>query len=119
MLDVGGGDPYVRVFDKQEDMVYAYPFVYRGFLHVYKDGGIYGASAADEFMIYKVKFDKNKQEETIILNETSEENESGQIAKVWYVKGKKVTEEEFNKFSLNYSRADKMLKITKPCFSSF
>lgn len=102
MLDVGGGDPYVRVFDKQEDMVYAYPFVYRGFLHVYKDGGIYGASAADEFMIYKVKFDKNKQEETIILNETSEENESGQIAKVWYVKGKKVTEEEFNKFRDEY-----------------
>jgi hypothetical protein len=102
MLYAGGGDPYVRVFDKQEDMVYAYPFVYRGFLHVHEDGGIYGASAADEFMIYKVKFDKNKQEETIILNETSEETESGQIERVWYVKGKKVTEEEFYKFLDEY-----------------
>lgn len=107
MLDVGGGDPFVRVFDKQEDMVYAYPFVYRGFLHVYEDGGIYGASAADQFMIYKVKFDKNKQEETIILDKTSEETKSGQFEKVWYVKGKRVTEEEFNKFLDEYWDRDK------------
>lgn len=96
-----------KVFDKQENMVYAYSFVYRGFLHVYEDGGIYGASAADQFMIYKVKFDKNKQEETIILDKTSEETKSGQFEKVWYVKGKRVTEEEFNKFLDEYWDRDK------------
>ncbi len=107
MLYLGGGDPYMRVFDKQEDMVYAYPFVYRGFLHVYEDGGIYGASAADQFMIYKVKFNKNKQEETIILDATSEETESGQFAQAWYVKGQKVTEEEFLKFCDEYFEKNK------------
>ena len=82
-----------KVFDKQEDMVYAYSFVYRGFLHVYKDGTIDSASAADTFNFYKLKFNKNKCEEIIIADSTWEEDE-----KVWYIDEKKVTEEEFYNF---------------------
>lgn len=61
-LYLGSVEPYMRVFDKQEDMVYAYPFVYCGFLHAYEEGCIYGASAVAQFIIYKVKFNKNKEE---------------------------------------------------------
>ena len=82
-----------KVFDKQEDMVYAYSFVYRGFLHVYKDGTIDSASAADTFNFYKLKFNKNKCEEIIIADSTWEEDE-----KVWYIEEKNVTEEEFYNF---------------------
>lgn len=95
------------VFDKQEDMVYAYPFVYRGFLHVYEDGGIYSASAADQFMIYKVKFNKSEQEETILMDETVEETESGKIVRAWYAQGEKVSEEDFRNFSDEYFEKNK------------
>lgn len=82
-----------KVFDKQENMVYAYSFVYRGFLHVYEDGTIDSSSAADTFYYYKLKFNKEKCEETVIADSTWVEDE-----KVWYIEGKKVTEEEFYNF---------------------
>lgn len=91
--NMNGNCVSTKVFDKQEDMVYAYSFIYRGFLHVYKDGAIDTSSGADTFDFYKVKFNKNKKEETIIADSTWEKDE-----KVWYVEKKKVTEEEFYNF---------------------
>lgn len=99
-----------KIFDKQEDMVYAYSFVYRAFLHVYKDGTIDSSSGADAFEYYKLKFNKNKKEETIIAESTSEKTDSGQYMTVRYVEGKKVTEEElYSYINEKYARNTEIL----------
>ena len=94
---------FIEVFDKQEDNVYAYAFPYRGFKTIYADGGIEGSSGADVNCYRKIKFNKNKYEETIIAESTVEENEEGVYMSEWYIGGKKVSEEEFYEFMGNYN----------------
>lgn len=106
IIEVHSAESDMRVFDKQNDKVYAYTFEYRGFLNVYADGAIVGSSAADKFTYYNVKFDKNKRQEIIIANATSEETESGQYEKVWYIGEKKVSEEEFYSFIKRYEETE-------------
>lgn len=94
----------VRVFDRQSDMVYAYPFAFRGFLHVYTDGAILASNAADSNMLYTVIFDKGECEETIIADSTFEEAEPDDGLSLWYVNGKEVSEEEFYGFIGKYDQ---------------
>ena len=94
--------PFVEVFDKQEDRVYAYAFPYRGFTRVYTDGAVDGSSGADRGCFRTIKFDKNKYEETIVAESTAEENEEGDYMSVWYIGENKVSEEEFYEFVSRY-----------------
>lgn len=100
---------FVEVFDKQEDRVYAYAFPYRGFVGLYTDGAVLGSSGADVGRFRTMKFDKNKYEETIIAESTSEESEDGQYMKVWYIGDKKVSEEEYYEFISRYHNQEVMI----------
>ena len=56
----------VEIFDLQEEIVYAYPVVYRGFLRPQTDGSVTGSSGASQNIQYYFEFNKNHVKNKII-----------------------------------------------------
>lgn len=79
----------VEIFDVQEEKVYAYSVVYRGFLRPQTDGTVTGSSGASVNDQYYFEFDKNQVREKMIAQQDVQDYQIGT---------QKVSEDEYYKF---------------------
>ncbi|MDE6312437.1 MAG: hypothetical protein K2M46_02270 [Lachnospiraceae bacterium] len=93
LMQESHSNAFIEVFDKQEEQVYAYEIPYRGFIRVFTDGAIYGASAFDTWDYCILHFDGNKLTNKVIAGAKHDK---------FQVIGKEVTEEEFCNYEGRY-----------------
>lgn len=89
IMDPDLGGIYVEVFDVQEKKVYGYENPYRGFLDVFTDGAIGGASAYNMHMYSMLRFSGNK-----IINKVVAQAHQEQF----FIMGQEVTEQEYHDY---------------------
>lgn len=79
----------VEIFDLQEETVYAYSVVYRGFLSPQTDGSVIGSSGASQNIQYYFEFNKNHVKNKIIDQQDVSE---------YQICTEKVSEEEYYQY---------------------